>query len=77
MAARIELELPDDAVLVDPEHAKEEWLNEAVIVVKRITIRSWVQIPPGAELFLSSLSIVSCVASIQVPHGDATLLVFL
>ena len=27
MAARIELELPDDAVLVDPEHAKEEWLN--------------------------------------------------
>ena len=51
MAARIELELPDDAVLVDPEHAKEEWLNEAVIVVQLITTRSWAQIPPGAKLF--------------------------
>ena len=38
--------------------------------------RSWIRIPPGAELFLFSI-ILSLASLSQVPSGGATLLTFL
>ena len=40
-------------------------------------LRLWVQIPPGAGLFSSLLYPISSASLIQVPHGGATLLIFL
>ena len=40
-------------------------------------MRSWVGISPGAGLFSSLFYSISSVSIIKVPHGGATLLIFL
>ena len=72
--------LTTQTVMLQPMLSKQDHIWAAVVAqqysVRLITERSWVQIPPGAGLFFSSLYPLSGASLILVPQWGATLFIF-